>query len=97
MGLGLVQHGAEKALGHLIAHPSAYGKASRGWGQALASPVWWEGERRWHLLKRERFRLEISNEPPNPCEDHEALERVALRGGGIPEPGGLQDLSVPKP
>ena len=68
--------------------PVPTGKASRGWGQALPSPPWWEGERQWHLLKLKRFRLEIRHQNQNPREDHEALERVARRGGGMPEPGG---------
>ena len=77
--------------------PVPMGKASRGWGQALPTTAWWEAERQWHLLKLERFRLEIRNQTQNPCEDHEAREWVAWRGGGIPEPGGLQDLSGHKP
>ena len=72
--------------------PVPMGKASRGWGQALPGTAWWEGERPWHLLKLERFRLEIRKKKQNPCEDHKALEGVAQRGGGIPEPAGLQDL-----
>ena len=73
-------------------------KASRGRGQqALPSAAWWEGERQWHLLKLERFGLQIRKENQNPCEDREALEWVAPRGCGIPEPGGLQDLSGHNP
>jgi len=55
-------------------------------GQALPSTAWREADKRWHLLKQERFRLEIGRQNQNPCEDHEALERVAQRGCGIPEP-----------
>ena len=32
MGLGLVQHGAEKALGYLTARPGAYGEGIKGMG-----------------------------------------------------------------
>ena len=32
MGLGLVQHGAEKASGYLTAHPGAYGEGIKGMG-----------------------------------------------------------------
>ena len=68
--------------------PVPTGKASGGWRQALPSTAWWEGERWWRLLKLERFRLEIRHQNQNPCEDHEALEWVAQRGCGIPEPAG---------
>ena len=32
MGLGLVQHGAEKASRHPTAHPGAYGEGIKGLG-----------------------------------------------------------------
>jgi len=45
--------------------PVTVGKASRGWGQALPSTARREGDRQWHLLKREKFRLEIRNQNQN--------------------------------
>jgi len=78
--------------------PVPVGEVSRGWGQALPSTARREGDRRWHLLKQERFRLETGHQNQNPCEDHEALERVAQRGCGIPEPDpSLQDPSGHNP
>jgi len=38
-------------------NPVPVEKVSRGWGQALASTAWREGDRRWLLLKLESIRL----------------------------------------
>ena len=73
--------------------PVPTGKASRGWGQALPSTAWWEGERQWLLLKLQRFGLERSKENQNPCEERWALEWVAQGGCEIPEHGSFQELS----
>jgi len=94
---GLLSVEQRKCHGTSEHSPVPMGKASRGWRQALPSNAWRESERQRHLLKLEKFRLEIRNQYQKPCEDHEALEWVAQRDCGIPAPGGLQDLSGHNP
>ena len=54
MGPGLVQCGAEKGLGHLTAHPGAYGHGIKGTGTGFLQ---------WCLARRAR-----DSDPRERCE-----------------------------